>query len=363
MPEKKVHDAVAGIHHDNLEEGSTKSKVGKVLDSKAAECFILLLVLVDICLLSVEAGIDHHFLCIHGEVVPRPVGQPPPHHFFLEHSNGFLSWQPTPIFPSVTFPAFHDLKLGVDSATEGIHQALLSSAAVDSKSRGNAEQSLTVAPHTQIAKSKTYLNHKLALKPEEKEPHHEDPGGHSGHEDSKAHHGHAEGEAHGEHGAHGHGPDEVLMCETRDGHHAHHIAHSCHIASIAILFIFLVEISVKYWVNPDAFIHNWFLILDATVIIVSILTDTLVMWWVESSNPKNIDKSDVAAIAGALLFVRCWRVIRIAHGLGEHMHHAHEKEHKAEHLQEELHHTKEELQQVKQELDATKKELAKVRGH
>merc|ERR1712224_237825 len=100
-------------------DGSCKSQTAKVLDSKKCEC-LLLLVLVDIALLSVEAGIDHHLICVNGEVIPRPVGLPPPHHFFMEMTDGqppphqiflqitdgYVGWPTTPM-SSIASPAFH----------------------------------------------------------------------------------------------------------------------------------------------------------------------------------------------------------------------------------------------------------------
>merc|ERR1719498_232439 len=60
-------------------------------------------------------------------------------------------------------------------------------------------------------------------------------GAHGDHEEPGAHEPHTARKVHEEHGAHDHGvhaehgehvPNEVLMCETRDGHNAHHIAHT-----------------------------------------------------------------------------------------------------------------------------------------
>jgi len=380
MSEKEVHHALAGIHHDGLEEGGSKSRLAKALDGKTVECIILLLVFVDIGLLSVEAGIDHHLLCIDGKVVPKPMGMPPPHHFFLESPNGYMSAHTAPM-TSVMFPVLQQLKLiqfpnGDDSRPrENGKEQSNSRMSVKQQRRG------LTSSYIQQQHNKMHTNHAFLLDP--KEDAHSKDHGSVKHEvstggESEAHgqHGEHTKEEHGEHAEHGHHahPDEVLMCETRHGHHAHHIAHNCHTASIVILVIFLIEISLKYWVNPDAFVHNWFLILDATVITVSLITDTVVMWYVQSHHTKiaghEVSESDLATIAAALLFVRCWRVVRIAHGLAEHMHHAHEREHKATHMEEELHQTKQELHHMKQELteakeelNITKSELQKARGY
>jgi len=447
------------IHHDGMEQGSTKSKVAKALDSKSVECFILLLVFVDIGLLSVEAGIDHHLLCIHGEVVPRPAGLPPPHHhFFLETDHYYLHWdepeKPVKALPASGKAGDDDSPATIPQAASGILQAPWNSLAgpsgifaqIGAHARANKKPvehgawNWPVAPMSSfpafrapvqrrdvsedqapvklvapyagsLAVGVHGLGEPVTVDPEglpdhdnydhgpppaehghgehehgehehgehkHAEPHkehghheehgkHEEHGGHGehgkhgehaepeGHGEHGGHGEHREHGEHGEHGAHGHHghPNEVLMCETRDGHNAHHIAHSCHMASIVILCIFLIEISLKYWVNPVGFCKNWFLILDAVVITVSLLTDTLVTWWVETYKPDR--KQDIAMIAGALLFVRCWRVVRIAHGLAEHAHHAKEEHEHFEHLEHEVH-------ELEHELEKTKKELAEVRA-
>lgn len=354
-PHDVKHDAVAGVHHAGLKEGSAKSRIARILDSQWIEAFILFLVFVDIGLLSMEAGIDHHMLCIDGHVVPRPAGLPASHHAFMQIAAAPLGWAIAPMNDGA----------GVDTSSQAIPdispavnlKARLQGTIHHVKHKRAVGADVTDDPEgLEVIKdihSSSGDDDKKHHGREHKEvSHHE----HAAHPEGKTHsegEHHGTGKAHGEHGGHGHGTNEVLMCETRHGHHSHHISHSCHQASIVILVIFLIEISLKFWVNPSGFCKNWFLIIDAVVIIVSLITDTLISWWVETYKPEK--QSDVAAIAAALLFVRCWRIIRIAHGLAEHLHAANEEK-------EEMAETTEKAKELEEELRKTKQELRAARG-
>lgn len=376
MPPKLHHQKtersqlLASIHHDELEDGSAKSKVAKILDSKWCEAFILLLVFIDIGLLTVEAGIDHHILCIDGEVVPRPhpmsfasllPRQPlavqvpetsdmkPFAGLFLAGGNQSLprtaagGRTPGTIRPSGQSRHAGLLAVGQRNEPEHGHGATHGGGGSHDGGSGKhdrfvvigSREALPITKHEKTAGGGYISNHHEAGHGAEHASGHE--AGHGGH---------------GGHGAHGHHSNEVLMCDTRDGHHAHHLAHNCHTASIVILCIFLIEISLKFWVNPSGFLHNWFLILDFWIIFLSLLTDTLVMWWVQTYKPER--KRDLAYVAAALLFVRCWRIVRVVHGLAEHAHHYHESEEKKEELTERNEQLCEELLEARDKIQAYK---------
>jgi hypothetical protein len=135
----------------------------------------------------------------------------------------------------------------------------------------------------------------------------------------------ASGHGHSPEGGHHHGgyTNEVLTCETRDGHHAHGIVHYCHLASIGILVLFMIEIALKFWIKPGKFMHNYFLIIDATIVLVSLIIDTVVTWYVMShlshNNAEDI-RGELTLVVAVLLFVRLWRVVRIVHGLLNYIH-------------------------------------------
>jgi len=134
------------------------------------------------------------------------------------------------------------------------------------------------------------------------------------------HHHDAHHDAH----THDHGlTDKVLICEMRDGHHAHHIVHWCHMASITILVLFLVEIMLKFWVKPKEFLGNKFMVVDALIVVVSLLIDTVVTWYVMSHSSRETaeeNRGTLTLVVAVLLFVRLWRVVRIVHGLLNYIH-------------------------------------------
>lgn len=366
------HAAVADLHHEGLKEGSAKSQCARILDTKVVECSILLLVFLDIILLSIEAGIDHHLLCIDGQVVPGPAGLSQPHHALLQRSWGPLGWAIAPMISAEADAAseavpktstgtgdivvpekeppdedFGTLSTRVKGTVLHVkHKHSLANEPVSDDPKG-----MKVIDNIHSPKGPDRKNLEHLDKDEHKETQHKEVmhHKHAGH-----HRGTSDDGGHSEHGAHGHSSSRVLMCETRDGHHAEHIAHNCHLASICILCIFLLEITLKVWIDPVGFWHNKFLVLDFMVILVSLLTDTIIMWWVQMHEPSRA--KELATIAAALLFVRCWRVIRIAHGLAEHVHHEHEKELATE----EITHRSEQLEA---ELKAAQRELRSVRGY
>jgi len=240
-----------------------KHNVAMFINSKLVETLIVCLVFFDIGLLSLEAGIDHHLFCINGRVVPKPGSTQTTH-------QGDITTQPRRHPHDAISPHAFDAKgiafLGhgrSSSQASNLYQTHLSTIFVqESTLQGRHYDNVDVAAH-----------------------------------------------GHG----HGHGQNEVLMCETRSGPRAHEIAHRCHIMSITILLAFLVEILVKFWVDPAHFLGHWFMLLDAAVVVVSLLVDTLVLWLVAQNSTR--DTSSLNMIVAALLVVRMWRIVRIAHGL------------------------------------------------
>jgi len=56
----------------DLDEESGKRRVGEILENRWFEILIMVLVVCDVVLVMIEAGVDHHVLCIGGKVVPAP---------------------------------------------------------------------------------------------------------------------------------------------------------------------------------------------------------------------------------------------------------------------------------------------------
>jgi len=78
--EPHFHPGVPLKDRVKLEEDSLEARVGEFLESRIAELLIVLLVLIDLCAVTIEAGIDHQFLCIGGQVESRN----PAKHLFLQ---------------------------------------------------------------------------------------------------------------------------------------------------------------------------------------------------------------------------------------------------------------------------------------
>lgn len=109
------------------------------------------------------------------------------------------------------------------------------------------------------------------------------------------------------------------------GHESHHLMHTAHQWSVVILCIFLVELLLKYWVNPEHFMGNFFHKLDLFIVTVSLIIDTAAMWYIETTveegGAKQKDREAVQIALGLLMLCRAWRVVRIFHGIFEQYHH------------------------------------------
>jgi len=127
--------------------------------------------------------------------------------------------------------------------------------------------------------------------------------------------------------------EEMLTCDTRHGEEAEHIMHTCHFWSIVILLVFSVELSVKWWAVPG-FMNSNLHRLDFFVVIVSLIIDVIVIPYVEEQalqkenegdlhmrhqHAKEIDKEmgTILMVTALLMISRCWRLVRIVHGLYE----------------------------------------------
>lgn len=256
-----------------LDTESGKHRVGEIVENRWFEILIMCLVVCDVVLVMVEAGVDHHVLCIGGKVVPAPASE---HH-------GAASF------------------LGVGSTFR--------------RRLGQPQAALTILPN---------LEHSVILPNVGHHPH--DPHGH--HAESHGHHEESHGHHEESHGHHEH-PNEVLMCDTRHGHQAHHLTHTCHMLSIAILVFFLLEILLKLWVNPEHFMASFVHKLDLFVVSVSLIIDVVIIPYVESQVEEGKvgedKKQDIEIVTGLLILSRSWRFVRIFHGFYEEYHTIEEK--------------------------------------
>jgi len=233
-----VHRLHSGMEDDN----SGKRRMGEILENKWFEILIMFLVICDVLLVTVEAGVDHHVLCIGGKVVPVPE-----------------------------------------------HHGAASLVGVSSTVARRLRQ-----PQSALAVLDIMSSH---------DPH----------------------DLHGHHTE----PNEVLQCDTREGHRAHHLTHTCHVLSIAILVFFMIEILLKLWVNPEHFMASFVHKLDLVVVSISLIIDAILIPYIESQveegSAEEKSSKDIELVAGLLIISRSWRFVRIFHGFYEEYHTIEEK--------------------------------------
>lgn len=284
------HAALERLHEIHRPD-DWRHKLGNIIEHRYVELIILLLIFCDILLVSVEIGIDHHYLCVHGERVDMPPGK---------------IWK----MDDETLPSDH---AHASFALRGL------------KVRHLAWDDLPDHSHSELAGLR--------------EPHHSE----------ESH----QADGHEAHNGASHHPQRSLVCEDRNGHHTHHVAHTCHLWSIVILFVFLVELLIKLAINPSGFMHNRYHVLDLTVVVLSIIIDTLVMYIIAHLKDPNVDKTTVreeVELATLLLIVcRIWRVARIFHGVFEVVQ---KDQHEKEELQEEVDKAKAENEKLQEQLAA-----------
>eukprot|EP00747_Dinoflagellata_sp_TGD_P027194 gnl/TRDRNA2_/TRDRNA2_132456_c1_seq1.p1 gnl/TRDRNA2_/TRDRNA2_132456_c1~~gnl/TRDRNA2_/TRDRNA2_132456_c1_seq1.p1 ORF type:complete len:376 (-),score=73.76 gnl/TRDRNA2_/TRDRNA2_132456_c1_seq1:97-1224(-) len=336
-----------------LIKGTCRQRATQFAESPWIELIVVLLVIADVVLVSIEAGVDHHALCIHGYRL-RGITQSTvlsPYKGIAEEANLLQVRQPDwedPIAPDFIAPA--SFRGRVPSSYLGV---------------GHGRMSLIsdAPPHQQgvAAQKHSDLPENSAEHPEDE--HHD--GGHD-HEEKPHDHGHSAGGDHAEHHSdeehehhsdehHGHalGPAGSLVCEDRYGHEATHLAHQLHMWSIAILCFFVIELSIKLALNPKEFCTNAWHVLDLVVVVLSLIIDVFVMWYIaENAETLRNKKDEVEMIIVLLIICRIWRVVRIVHGIFEVAHEQHE--HQAE-LKHEMAELEEKNKELEKELEGLKK--------
>jgi len=329
------HNLVARLHH-GTEEGSAKRKVGKFLESTWVEIMIVVLVLCDIVLLGIEHGIDHHLLCIEGEVAPLA-----PHPLVKlanahadEHGSLLqtLAAPPYGVGPYADFLRAGDVAPPLGSRRTGQGRGSME---LDTPPDALLAESGSLSPLSLLEEgekgAQSLMGLLVKIHPEHDHPKHrhnehgDEEHGHEEHrhvEHSDEEHGHA---GHDD-GAHGHHHvNKALVCETRDGPNAHHLYHTCHTLSIIVLVIFLVEILAKIWVNAPEFFHNPFEVLDLVVVVLSLIVDVIILPWMQQNASNH--QGEAEDFIFVLMICRLWRVVRIFHGLFEVVHHQVEEVH------------------------------------
>lgn len=314
---------------DGPEPGSTKHKVGSALESKFAEFFLMFLILCDVILVSIEAGIDHQYICIEGNVVnesPHSIAGGNVHHFGYAASSimdDIMDQAPAPLsFLGSPLSGRGMRQRKVRSSLPGLaflQEEPVTKEVADVKGEEGGEK------HGEGHKEEHAEGQHHDGEHGAEGHHHGDEHGAGGHHEEHGH-GHEHGAEHGaengglaipfteEHGEHGH-HEEVelaLVCDHPTGHHAHHIAHTCHTLSICILLIFLAELLLKYWVHPKHFCSSKFELLDLFVVVSSLIVDIYISWLIAEHREGAKDAQYILIL---LIVLRLWRVVRIIHGI------------------------------------------------
>merc|ERR1712216_862806 len=100
--------------------------------------------------------------------------------------------------------------------------------------------------------------------------------------------------------------------------HAHSGAHALHsvlaVISLGILSVFQIELCLLLWCEKLKFFYNVWYITDLVVVTLSLALEIMGHIF------KKHETKETLEMLGFLLFVRCWRFLRIGHGLGASIH-------------------------------------------
>jgi len=273
---RRLHD-LNGLSPTSA-RSSQKQWVAEVLESRAVEFLIVFFVMVDAVLVLIEAGVQDHLFCVGGRVAVCP-----PAAALVERAAMAQTWPPQGAVQSGLAPSV--------GRRAGLRTGMLA-----------AGQDWQLSqPH-----------------PSEHVPYHVPH--------SSGSSGHASGHGADEGGLCPHPGEQILVCDTKDGHNARHLTHVCHVMSVSILCAFVVELSLKWWSNPQEFTSNFYHKLDLAVTVVSLLMDTVVYAAIESYRARGHERRGEEAeislfvLTALLILARTWRIIRICHGIFEEFH-------------------------------------------
>jgi len=292
-----------------------KHSVAEFLENHWVETVVVALVLVDVALVTLEAGLDSQLLCIGGKVVPS--GSPAGEHLQVvghghEHSLLSLGLTGGSTLAAAASRMFGELaRAGAAGwpllpallmrGAGGPAEAAASAERADTAAGGAPERAELLAAGARRGATRRTMSSGGSLVTESIDP-------------QKVHDEHRRSA-----GGHGEKMPDVMVCEGPEGHTVHHMAHTCHFWSIVILCIFSVELVVKLWAIPG-FWHHFLHKMDIVVVFSSLFIDTVVIWYIEqesSVRKRKAHKSEVDVVTGLMMLARVWRVVRIVHGLYE----------------------------------------------
>jgi len=326
----RSHAAVRRLH-ESLPTETCKHRIGKVLESRWMEAVIVLLVLGDLALVSVEVGVTEHIFCVSGrvekatpdELTTQTISEEGSKFVTLGRGTGGVKpsmadkMDMTGSMALVQIPHVHEEKAALPPFKSRQGLRFVSSA--------------PVAASTQVRVPLHGCHDRVLQRPGAVRD------GSVGHVADAGCKGalalSLRGSSHDE-------PSndvESLVCETKDGPNAEHLVHRAHIGSIVILCIFVVEIGLKLWVNPGEFVRSKFEMLDFFVVVISLVLDTVIESIVERNEGNTEQVGELEWIGHVLIVLRLWRLVRIFHGAFEVVHTGIEQIH---HLEETIDHSR-----------------------
>jgi hypothetical protein len=101
--------------------------------------------------------------------------------------------------------------------------------------------------------------------------------------------------------------DNTAGCNPHKWEAVHNAEHALFVMTMTILSIFFVEISLLMLaLTPCVFFRQFWYVLDWIIVVVSIVLEA---WF-------HVQKNDqAAAVSGTIVIARCWRFVRVGHGL------------------------------------------------
>lgn len=110
-----------------------------------------------------------------------------------------------------------------------------------------------------------------------------------------------------------------LQCLEGDQQWAHVMHEALTVGSLCILGVFAVELGLLLSALGSLFLRSWAYVLDL-VIISSSLTIMLYVYWARAHARATGDVVGLEGLQGIIMFARCWRFVRVGHGIALSMH-------------------------------------------
>jgi len=352
LHEYDAHQLFEAKLHDGCEKDGLKHRIGQILDSRRFEFFVLALVLFEVGLVGLECGVDYHFFCVRGRLVP--VGADQLYNLGLAHDNATADDHPHSASGPAASVTAHLMQAKESNLSAGNHSSHSGFAPISGSNRfqdavqtPESHTSMQSDPGsgalnpialvqiafdgtTQMLSVSTIISEEVEQNDVQTATAEDgegfvlaqlDLGGSSRSRDREdrgaAHRIEQESKISPEHmealrkailypGIGHHGPAS-LLCEDHHGPRAKAIEDVCFYLSTVILSFFLLELLLKIWVNPSHFFNSSAHVLDLFVVGFSLFVQVLLV--------RILGRFGYLGEMAVSLLVLCrlWRILRIAH--------------------------------------------------